>query len=152
MKSTKEIRRLNLIDLLEKKYAGNQTNLAADLGQQSSVISRAVNNQAVDHRGIGIKFARNIEQKLGLPMNWMDNEHNESQVNLEDSSSHELHENLNYNAVDFAVLGIIEFSNAYSNTMTTQESRQKAFKYLYKAWFNEEIRKQGTMSLLELFF
>jgi transcriptional regulator with XRE-family HTH domain len=66
-------------------------------------------------------------------------------------SLYEETDKLNYSAVDFAVLGIIEFSKSYPKTMATLESRQRAFKYLYKAWHNEEIRKVGAVSLLELY-
>jgi hypothetical protein len=68
MKAIKEIRRLNMIELLQSNYAVNQTHFAVDIGQQSSVISRSVNTQTIDHRGIGNKLARSIEQNLTLPI------------------------------------------------------------------------------------
>ena len=69
MKAIKEIRRLNMIELLQSNYAVNQTHFAVDIGQQqTSVISRSVNTQTIDHRGIGNKLARSIEQNLTPPI------------------------------------------------------------------------------------
>jgi transcriptional regulator with XRE-family HTH domain len=99
----------------------------------------------------------NSSDFLGVNARWLcsgvgEKQHsfNGYKTKLGQGSMYEETDKLNYSAVDFAVLGIINFSKSYPNTMTTPESRQKAFKYLYKAWLNEEIRKQGAISLLKL--
>jgi hypothetical protein len=61
-----------------------------------------------------------------------------------------LYDEWNEEALDFAVLGIIEYSKEYPKTMADAEWRKKAFKILYKAWYNEEMRRLGVIPLLNL--
>jgi transcriptional regulator with XRE-family HTH domain len=55
-------------------------------------------------------------------------------------------------AVNFALLGVDEYTEKYPRGMERPEIRVKAFKTLYKAWFNEDMRKQGAIPILELLF
>lgn len=57
---------------------------------------------------------------------------------------------LNLEAVDFAVIGVSEYLSHYPEVMSNPEWRKRAFKTLYKAWFNEEMRKQGAIPILQL--
>ena len=56
---------------------------------------------------------------------------------------------MNFDACDFAVLGIIEYTNKFPDAMTA-EFRIKAFKSLYKAFFIQEARELGAIPLLTL--
>ena len=58
--------------------------------------------------------------------------------------------NYNDDAIDFAVLGIIEFTKAYPKTMSDEVWRKKAFKILCKAWYNEDMKNMGAAPLLRL--
>ena len=53
-------------------------------------------------------------------------------------------------AVNFALLGIDEYREKYPHGMESPGIRVKAFKTLYIAWFNEDMRKQGAIPILEL--
>lgn len=57
---------------------------------------------------------------------------------------------INYEAIDFAVLGLIEFTKVYPSTMDDPEWRKFAFKTLYKAWHNEDMRKHGAVPILDM--
>lgn len=78
MNPISEIRRLNLISVMENRFGfgqGAQAKLAAALDKQPNVISRAINKNAKGYRQIGDMFAREIEAHLGLKENWLDNVH-----------------------------------------------------------------------------
>tara|TARA_R110000851_G_scaffold145731_1_gene285310 strand:- start:671 stop:1120 length:450 start_codon:yes stop_codon:yes gene_type:complete len=57
---------------------------------------------------------------------------------------------LNIEAADFAVQGILEYYQTFPKTMGDEDWRKRAFTVLYKAWFNEEMRRLGVVPLLDL--
>jgi transcriptional regulator with XRE-family HTH domain len=111
-------------------------------GRTQTMTGEALLNGA-DYLGVN---ARWLCSGIGGKQTSFDN----SETNLGQDSLYELDGQLNYGAVDFAVLGIIEHSNVFPKMMTDQEWRQKAFKVLYKAWFNEDMRRMGAPPLLNL--
>lgn len=70
MKSVKEIRRQNLADLV-KKY-GSQAALARKIEKGSGYVWQLLQGPDKGGGDIGDKVARDIEKKLGMPMNCMD--------------------------------------------------------------------------------
>lgn len=75
MKGIDDIRRDNLRHILQTQYAGKQAALAAALDKQANVVSRVLGSGRADQRNIGTEWARQIEQRLHLPDNWLDNVH-----------------------------------------------------------------------------
>jgi SOS-response transcriptional repressor LexA len=67
-----DIRRHNLIWLIEQQYQGVDVNLARALGIQPSQISRLFSNKPTHRRNIGRVLAENIEETAGKPNGWMD--------------------------------------------------------------------------------
>lgn len=67
MRSITEIRRANLIYLIETQFSGNQTATAEALGIQPNLVSRWSGVKP-----IGSNAARKIEARLGLESYWMD--------------------------------------------------------------------------------
>lgn len=67
-----EIRRQNLIWLIEQDYQGVDANLARALGIQASQISRIFSSNSAHRRNIGRNLAQKIERITGKPDGWMD--------------------------------------------------------------------------------
>lgn len=83
MKSVQEIRRENLMFLIEQYGSIAQLNITLGRkrtdGTLSQIKNAAVNSQTNKARNMGAGVAREIERKLNLEMGWMDVEHDESQ-------------------------------------------------------------------------
>lgn len=76
MKSIKDIRKDNLIYVIEKHYDGKQKNLADVLGCAPNVISRYLSADGLkSHRDLSEPVARKIEYLTRLPKYWMDKDH-----------------------------------------------------------------------------
>ncbi|MCX8018503.1 MAG: hypothetical protein N2690_11480 [Rhodocyclaceae bacterium] len=65
---TQAVRRQRLRQLIDERFAGNQSALARAVDRQPDYISRCLKGT----KGIGEAFARDIEQRLGLPHLWLD--------------------------------------------------------------------------------
>lgn len=63
---TQNIRRTNLSSLVRTRFSGNQSALAAAVDRQASYISRCLAEPGKNSKPIGEKFARHVEQALGL--------------------------------------------------------------------------------------
>lgn len=61
-----DIRRANLNALVRVRFGGNQSALASAVDRQASYISRCLAEPGKNSKPIGEKFARHIEQALGL--------------------------------------------------------------------------------------
>ncbi|HGJ5876945.1 MAG TPA: helix-turn-helix domain-containing protein [Arsenophonus sp.] len=86
MKSIRDIRRDNLVYILEKYYEGKQNRLAEKLQCAPNVISRYLSSSDLkSHRDISDPIARKIEDITRLPKYWMDSDHLGG--SLEDASS-----------------------------------------------------------------
>lgn len=86
MKSIRDIRRDNLVYILEKYYEGKQNRLAEKLQCAPNVISRYLSSSDLkSHRDISDPIARKIEDITRLPKCWMDSDHLGG--SLEDASS-----------------------------------------------------------------
>lgn len=75
-KSCHDIRRDNLREIIKARFNGVQEKLAAALEKTPGSISRVMKEGAAQPRGIGTALAREIEEKLELVPNWLDNDHN----------------------------------------------------------------------------
>ena len=73
-----------------------------------------------------------------------------TKINDSDGSPHEPVSLYNYEAIDFAYQGLDAFSKVAPLTMADPIWRQMAFSTLYKAWFNEEMRRLGAIPILKL--
>ena len=69
--SISDIRRENLIDVIQRCCDGNQSRLAESMCVQASVVSRWVKGR----RTVGNASARRIEQVSGQPKYWLDMKH-----------------------------------------------------------------------------
>ena len=67
-----DIRRANLNALVTARFHGNQSALATAVDRQASYISRCLAAPGKNSKPIGEKFARHIEQSLGLPAGALD--------------------------------------------------------------------------------
>lgn len=67
-----DIRRQNLIWLVEHDFQGIDANLARALGIQASQISRLFSRNPLHRRNIGRALAEKIEKRLEKPDGWMD--------------------------------------------------------------------------------
>lgn len=86
MKSIRDIRRDNLVYILEKHYEGKQNRLAEKLECAPNVISRYLSSSDLkSHRDISDPIARKIEYITRLPKYWMDSDHLGG--NIEETSS-----------------------------------------------------------------
>jgi hypothetical protein len=72
-----EVRRRNLITLLRERFDNVQLKLCNAVGRDASYISRLLNDpeSSRDHKNMGAGMARHCEQRLRLPENWMDQNH-----------------------------------------------------------------------------
>lgn len=76
MKNINEIRRDNLIFILEKYYDGRQKALADALGFAPNIISRYLSSSDLkSHRNISDAVARKIEHVTRVQKYWMDTDH-----------------------------------------------------------------------------
>lgn len=66
-----EIRKIRLRQLIDERFGGVDAALAAALEKQPSYISRLFSTNR-HSRGMGEKFARDLEVKLGLDSGWLD--------------------------------------------------------------------------------
>ena len=57
-----------LKEIIDTRFAGNQADFARHIGKSPSLVWQYLSG----HRGIGEKFAREVERKLILPKGWMD--------------------------------------------------------------------------------
>ncbi|HGJ5882043.1 helix-turn-helix domain-containing protein [Arsenophonus sp.] len=86
MKSIRDIRRDNLVYILEKYYEGKQNRLSEKLECAPNVISRYLSSSDLkSHRDISDPIARKIEYITRLPKYWMDSDH--LARNLEETGS-----------------------------------------------------------------
>lgn len=69
MKPISEIRKANLIYLLETRFEGNQTRMAEEIGSLPNLVSRWVRTKPM-----GSAAARKIERILKLDDYWLDND------------------------------------------------------------------------------
>jgi hypothetical protein len=91
-----------------------------------------------------------IAQLIGIDWLIRESDHlSDSTSESEDPKTY-MYNQWNEEALDFAVMGIIEYSKEYPKTMADSEWRKRAFKILYKAWYNEEMRRLGVVPLLNL--
>jgi hypothetical protein len=67
-----QIRRQNLIALIEREYSGNQTTFAQTIGIKPPQINRWLSETAGEKRRINENSARRIEEKSGKPAGWLD--------------------------------------------------------------------------------
>lgn len=72
MLTISEIRRRNVIHLVEKELGGKRIRLAALIGRSTGYVSRMLKEDASGSRGIGNRIARAIEDALGKPEGWLD--------------------------------------------------------------------------------
>lgn len=84
MLGSKEIRRANLRLIVTEVFDGNQTKLAALLGDEPSLISRMLSDNPRSRKPIGDTKARKIEKAAGKPENWLDQPHHQAQMPLAD--------------------------------------------------------------------
>uniref|UniRef100_A0A3B0M221 HTH cro/C1-type domain-containing protein n=1 Tax=Arsenophonus endosymbiont of Trialeurodes vaporariorum TaxID=235567 RepID=A0A3B0M221_9GAMM len=76
MKSIRDIRRDNLIYIIEKYYDGKQRRLAEALECAPNVISRYLSSSDLkSHRDMSDHIARKIEYLTRTPKYWMDRDH-----------------------------------------------------------------------------
>ncbi|RZN40420.1 helix-turn-helix transcriptional regulator [Escherichia sp. E2593] len=71
MKSIHDIRRKNLIDLIERDFNGVQTRLAERLDTQPNLVNRWARGTKI----IGDQSARKIDMAANKPTNWLDTDH-----------------------------------------------------------------------------
>lgn len=132
MKSIEEIRRHNLLSILENEF-DSRAELAAALGVQPNVISRTLNVHAKDHRNIGASFARSIEKRTGKPPFWMDSPHSTFEV-TEAGATYEPQDGIDSVAVEFA-LGVLDLAMEdpeFKTEYFSMDWRVKVFKKMYK--------------------
>lgn len=81
MKTVSEIRRENLVFLIEMYGSIAKLNLVLGRGRKDGTLSqiknRAINSASGAKRNMGNVLAREIEKKLNLELGWMDEEHPE---------------------------------------------------------------------------
>tara|TARA_R110000851_G_scaffold225931_1_gene378700 strand:- start:55 stop:483 length:429 start_codon:yes stop_codon:yes gene_type:complete len=87
-----------------------------------------------------------IAETLGI--DWLTKEADQP-IEVSCTKNH-IYSEWNEEALDFAVMGIIEYAKEYPKTMADPAWRKRAFKILYKAWYNEEMRRLGVVPLLNL--
>lgn len=78
---TQEIRRRALINAMHARCGGKQVTLAQQLGARADYVSRML-SPGRNAKGIGGDYAREIEQKLGLPALWLDDARNASATSI----------------------------------------------------------------------
>lgn len=76
MDTKAEIRRKRLVQLIQDRFGGNQTEFAEQVGRRQSAVSDMVRGA----KSFGEKIARDIELRLGLPELWLDGADSEKDV------------------------------------------------------------------------
>ena len=80
-----EIRRIQLKEIIKQHFNGVASSFAQKIDKEPSYISRIFTEKEEHRRNIGESFAREIEQKLGLPYLFLDpfNRHDTNSVRVE---------------------------------------------------------------------
>lgn len=81
MKSISDVRRENLISIIDRDYQGNQSLAARAIGVQSNLVSRWCGD-----KGIGAKSARKIEEMTQRAKYWLDTDHSTHETYYPDDS------------------------------------------------------------------
>lgn len=70
----KDVRRNNVLALIDARFKGNRAAFARDIGRPAPNIHRMLADEesGIEKRGIGEKLARDIEEKLGLAPYFLD--------------------------------------------------------------------------------
>jgi len=76
-----DIRRANLAALIAARYSGNKSALAAAIERQPSYISSCLAEPGKNQKSFGEKFARHIEESLGLAPGALDIPSDRNQMN-----------------------------------------------------------------------
>lgn len=72
-----EVRQKRLLQLLQTKFDGSQTQMAEAIGRTSAYVSFLFTDRKLPHhKNLGENLARLIEDKLGLPKGWLDGDDN----------------------------------------------------------------------------
>jgi hypothetical protein len=74
------IRKANLMELVLQKFQGNKSALARAAEVHHNHINLLLSNNPVHSRNMGEDLARRVEQRLGLPALWLDNDHSNDQT------------------------------------------------------------------------
>lgn len=80
MEKLHTIRKQNLQDLVLRKFAGNKSALARAADVHHNHINLLLSSNDVHRRNMGEELARRIEQTLGLPPLWLDQDHSGDEV------------------------------------------------------------------------
>jgi len=67
-----DIRRANLLKLIDERFEGNKGRFADTVGRKRPLIYRLFSDAEGSRRDIGEELARDIEHKLGLKPGWLD--------------------------------------------------------------------------------
>lgn len=67
-----DIRRANLLKLIDERFEGNKGRFADTVGRKRPLIYRLFSDAEASRRDIGEELARDIEHKLGLKPGWLD--------------------------------------------------------------------------------
>ncbi len=67
-----EIRRTNLIALIDEKFGGNRAAFCRNTGKHPNLMNLVLSVNPAIRRNIGEKLARDLETKLGLSEGWLD--------------------------------------------------------------------------------
>lgn len=70
-----QIRRQNLLDILEQQYDGKPKRLADKMGKDGSQIARYIKARGGDPENMGASIARQIETAASRPEGWLDRFH-----------------------------------------------------------------------------
>ena len=74
MRTVKEIRRANLKYVVDSRYNGIVNRLATACGLHNTQLARVLAT-GKSRRDLGDKMARLVEETVGLPAGWLDQEH-----------------------------------------------------------------------------
>ncbi|WP_338505192.1 helix-turn-helix transcriptional regulator [Erwinia aphidicola] len=107
MKSISDVRRENLISIIDRDYQGNQSLAARAIGVRSNLVSRWCGE-----KGIGAKSARRIEEATVRPKYWLDTDHSTQETFYPD-------ETLMHEAGIVAAANLAKWMKA-SRTLNTQ--------------------------------
>lgn len=107
MKSISDVRRENLISIIDRDYQGNQSLAARAIGVRSNLV-----NRWCGEKGIGAKSARRIEEATVRPKYWLDTDHSTQETFYPD-------ETLMHEAGIVAAANLAKWMKA-SRTLNTQ--------------------------------
>jgi len=144
----KEIRLSNLMDLLKKH--GTQKAFAEYTGMDPAHVSQIVNG----NRNMGDKVARQIEEKQGLPLGYMDvfHDHQIPHIGVEETDSPRyLTEQEDIERFfNLAIDTVHEFHEKMGTSMKPSENHKVASKLFEKFVDQREfINKESLMKILE---